>query len=198
MILLKQAPSLDFSTETIARQFSQEIPVRLPQSVFLFLQFSSTISQNWKSHWLSQVAELFICILENWYLILTGDMNICRMRIEHQLMNLFFYWPLDGLGFWFWGSLSRPMHSTTKFEKLFQFKCVTHVESTRWLIYLWWCAGDKIFLWCAEAAALADRFQLWRVRDKKSYHRQGLVKMSYMLGDFEHNFLSVENHIPKI
>ena len=92
-----------FSTGTIARQFSQEIPVRLPQSAVYFLQFSSTISQNWESHWLSQVAELFICILERWYLILTGDMNICRMSIEHQLLTLFFHWTLDGLGFWFWG-----------------------------------------------------------------------------------------------
>ena len=90
-----------FSTGTIARQFSQKIPVRLPQSAFYFLQFSSTISQNWESHWLSQVAELFICILERWYLILTGDMNICRMSIEHQLLTLFFHWTLDGLGFGF-------------------------------------------------------------------------------------------------
>ena len=92
-----------FSTETIARQFSQEIPVRLPQSAFYFLQCSSTISQNWALHWLSQVAELFIWILESWYLILTGDMSICRMSIEHQLLTLFFHWTLDGLGFCFWG-----------------------------------------------------------------------------------------------
>ena len=45
----------------------------------------------------------FICILESWYLIPRGDMNFCRMSTEHQLMNLFFHWTLDGLGFWFWG-----------------------------------------------------------------------------------------------
>ena len=43
----------------------------------------------------------FICILECWYLILTGDTSICRMSTEHQLLILFFHWTLDGLGFCF-------------------------------------------------------------------------------------------------
>ena len=45
----------------------------------------------------------FVSIFGSWYLIPTGDLSICRMSTEHQLMSLFFHWTLDGLGLLFWG-----------------------------------------------------------------------------------------------
>ena len=85
-----------------------------PEPAWRFIWFSCTVtaicifscyldftfSQNWGSLVQSGSWNV-IYFRESWYLILTGDTSTCRMSTVHQLLILFFHWPLDGLSFCF-------------------------------------------------------------------------------------------------
>ena len=75
---------------------------RLSQSGHMFVGLHTRSELRCKlAH--SGIWHFFTSIFGRWYLIPTGDLSICRMSTEHQLLILFFHWTLDGLGFWFWG-----------------------------------------------------------------------------------------------
>ena len=132
----KQEPSRDRFTGAIARLslFCQSIED--PCSVTAICLLFSTV-------FFDNQSELSVTLVQSgsWTVLLYS-----RKLVSHPYGGLEHlpheYWasvnesllPLNSrrVRFLFLGSLSRPMHSTTKFEKLFQFKCVTHVESTRW------------------------------------------------------------------
>ena len=151
MILFKQEPSLDFFN----RNHRSTVFTGNPCSVTAICLLCSTV-------FFDNQSELRVTLAQSgsWTFYLYSRKLVSHPYGGHELLP-HEYWasvdesllPLNSrrVRFLVLGSLSRPMHSTTKFEKLFQFKCVYFctVDSLSN-----WSHGSGIYSWGAAAAGI--------------------------------------------